>query len=188
VNIHASNAPAVAGYTLIEVLIASAILLISMTGLMTMQLLSIKITHNSYHRTLATALAHDMTEYIRANCGIDGATALDYVGSTLCRDGYQNPADPRTCTLDDPSDIVTGEGTTLDDDLGTWWRALDASGIPNWYAEIARRNGIIHVVVQWDDSHATETSPDATDVKTSCLGNPLPGPMEEVCLATIPCG
>jgi len=75
------------GYTLIEVLIAAAILLVSTTGLLTMQLVSIRITQDAYHRTLATSLAYEMTEYVRANCGLDGAEAADYLGYTLCEDG-----------------------------------------------------------------------------------------------------
>jgi type IV pilus modification protein PilV len=175
------------GYTLIEVLIAAAILLVSMTGLITMQLLSIRITQNSYHRALATSLAYEMTEYIRANCGIAGSQSTAYLGNTLCQAGRRSADDRRSCTIDERSDIVADSTSIVDDDLAAWWSALAASGIPKWYPTIVQQNGVLYVIVQWDDTHETETSADAAETKPSCIGGTVPSPMEEVCLATVPC-
>jgi type IV pilus modification protein PilV len=175
------------GYTLIEVLIAAAILLVSMTGLITMQLLSIRITQNSYHRALATSLAYEMTEYIRANCGVAGSQSVDYLGQTLCQAGRRAENDSRVCSIDEPSDIVANSATIVDDDLSAWWNALAASGIPKWYATIAQQNGVLYVIVQWDDTHETATDADSSETKSSCIGGTVPSPMEEVCLATVPC-
>jgi hypothetical protein len=49
---------------------------------------------------------------------------------------------------------------------------------------------LVSVVVQWDDTRATEGSSDigeAEEEKKSCLGDAVPALMEEVCLTTLPC-
>jgi type IV pilus assembly protein PilV len=172
------------GFSLIEVLIAAGVLLLCLTGLLTIQMVGIKISKSSYHRTQATNLAYQMTDYMRANCG-----ALDaYEGQTLCRSGQRNPNDRRACSISALADIADDPDSVVDDNLRDWWRALDAATLPNWYATVQPHGArLVHVIVQWDDSRATETAPDAAEAKTSCRGGAIPVPMEEVCLTTDPC-
>jgi type IV pilus assembly protein PilV len=174
------------GFTLIEVLIAASILVLSMTGLLTIQLVGIKISKNAYHRTQATNLAYQMTDYLRAGCGSISA----YEGETLCRSGSRNPNDGRACSLSALDDIADDAGSMADENLRAWWDAIDAAELPNWFATVQPQGttGLVHVIVQWDDSRATETAVDAAESKTSCLGARIPAPMEEVCLTTNPCG
>jgi type IV pilus assembly protein PilV len=173
------------GFTLIEVLIAASILLLSMTGLLTAQLLSIKISKNAYHRTQATNLAYQMTDYLRASC----ASIDTYVGQTLCRSGSRNPNDSRNCDIASSADIADDANSMVDDNLRAWWSAIDEAELPSWFATVQRAGpDLVHVIVQWDDTRATETAADATEAKTSCLGSAIPSPMEEVCLTTDPCG
>jgi type IV pilus assembly protein PilV len=173
------------GFSLIEVLLASSILLLSMTGLLTIQMVGIKLSKNAYHRTQATNLAYQMTDYLRANC-----VALDdYVGETLCRDGSRSPNDKRDCSIGALKEIEYDAASLVDDNLGAWWTAIDTADLPNWFATVQPGGGeLIHIIVQWDDSRATETATDSGEAKTSCLGNAIPAPMEEVCLTTDPCG
>ena len=183
------------GYTLIEVLLTGTIVLIAMTGILTTQMVGIKITQNAYHRTQATTLAYQMTDYLRANC----SALSDYVSLSLCRSGNRAANDKRNCTIEDASDISADNTTVVDDDLRAWWTAIDGSGLPNWYATIAQaaNTGLVYVVVQWDDTHSTESSMNPSELeesKTSCLETAfpssetaIPAPMEEVCLTTLPC-
>jgi type IV pilus assembly protein PilV len=169
---------------MIEVLLAATILLLSMTGLLTIQMVGIKISKNSYHRAQATNLAYQMTDYLRANCGSVDA----YFGHSLCRGGTRNPNDDRSCDIPAASSVEEDANSVVDDNLRDWWRAIDVSGLPNWFATVAPLgDNLVHVIVQWDDSRATETAPDAEEAKTSCLGGAIPAPMEEVCLTTDPC-
>ena len=172
------------GYSLIEVLLAAAILLLSMTGLLTIQLVGIKISKNSFHRTQATNLAYQMTDYMRANCG----ALAGYTGQTLCRAGERNPNDRRSCSVSALAEITDNPDSVVDDNLRQWWSAIDGADLPNWFATVQPLGGdLVQIIVQWDDSRATETAPDKAEAKTSCLGNTIPAPMEEVCLTTDPC-
>lgn len=173
------------GFSLIEVLLAAAVLLLAMTGLLTIQMVGIKLSKNAYHRTQATNLAYQMTDYLRANCA-----ALDaYLGETLCRSGSRNPNDKRACGISALNDITDDAASLVDDNLSAWWTAIDDAALPNWFATVQPGGGeLVHVIVQWDDSRATETATDNAEAKTSCLGSPIPVPMEEVCLTTDPCG
>jgi type IV pilus assembly protein PilV len=164
-----------------------------MTGILTTQMVGIKITQNAYHRTQATTLAYQMTDYLRANC----SALSDYAGLTFCHAGNRGANDERDCTIDAASDDAPE--TVAEDDLNNWWTAIDESGLPNWYAKIAQaaNTSLVYVVVQWDDTHSTEGSmnPDELEeAKTSCLETAfpssetaIPAPMEEVCLTTLPC-
>ena len=183
-GVHHRQGPTSArGFTLIEVLIAASVLLLSMTGLLTVQLTGVRLSQNAYHRTQATNLAYQMTDYLRAAC--DSIDA--YTGETLCRSGNQNPNDERACTISAESN-VTGH-TIADENLRAWWSAINDANLPFWYATVQARDArLVNVVVQWDDTRATETALDSAEIKTSCLGGPIPAPMEEVCFTTAPCG
>ena len=175
------------GYTLIEVLLTGTIVLIAMTGILTTQMVGIKITQNAYHRTQATTLAYQMTDYLRSNCG----ALSDYAGLTLCHAGNRGVNDDRGCTIDAEPEPHDSE-TTAEADLRSWWKAINDSQLPNWYSTVVRDvdTNLVSVVVQWDDTRATEGSSDigeAEEEKKSCLGDAVPALMEEVCLTTLPC-
>lgn len=55
------------GFSLVEVLIALAVLSIGLLGLAALQTVSLKVGHDSYQRTQATMLAYDMIDRMRAN-------------------------------------------------------------------------------------------------------------------------
>lgn len=57
-NRHSSNA----GFTLIEVMIALAVLTIGLTGLAAMQLSAMQFSHSSHYRSLASTIALDFEE------------------------------------------------------------------------------------------------------------------------------
>lgn len=177
------------GYTLIEVLLAAGIVLLAMTGMLTMQLVGIKIAQNAYHRTQATTLAYQMTDYLRANCPANpDVDPYPYPNSTYCRAGYRAESDNRICNFDASTDI--DPTTSIENrDLQEWWLALDASELPHWFAQIHHptNSDLFFILVQWDDARVREGSDDEGETTTSCLGTVLPTGLSEVCLTTIPC-
>lgn len=188
---------AIAGYTLIEVLLTAAIVLLGMTGILTMQLVGIRITEDSHSRTKAVTLAYQMSDYVRANC----PNLSSYDGFTACRSGSRHAEDDQNCEHDRPADTNTDPATIpiAQQDLNAWWDALDDARLPHWFAEIqSASNGVVRIAVQWDNQRATETSPNAAEQagtadsigRNSCLDDGqrvLPAGLVEVCLSTIPC-
>jgi len=55
------------GFNLVEVMIALVVLAIGLLGLAALQNFSLKATHQSYQRTQATILIHDIIDRMRAN-------------------------------------------------------------------------------------------------------------------------
>ena len=187
----------VAGFTLIEVLLAAGIVVLGMTGILTMQVVGIRITEDSYHRTKAVTLAYQMTDAIRASCAEDGYDTA-YNGFTACRSGNRHAEDDQICTIDALGEIEDDGTSIVDDVLQAWWNNLDQANLPHWFAEIqGATDGVVRVAVQWDKERVNEHSPDAASQqddtspapRKSCLDNglrALPVGVEEVCLSTKP--
>lgn len=70
------------GFTLIEVMIALAVLTIGLTGLAAMQLSSMQYAHSSHFRSLATTIAMDFEERLWLELA-DNTTLLLCDGSTI---------------------------------------------------------------------------------------------------------
>src|SRR5690606_37489064 len=66
-NRHPRSRAGVAGFTLIEVLVALIVLSIGLLGLAALQIQSIKHNTDAYFRTQATLLAYDIIDRMRAN-------------------------------------------------------------------------------------------------------------------------
>lgn len=194
------------GYTLIEVLITAIVVLLAITGMMTMQMMSIKTAQDAYHRTQATTLAYQMTDALRAKCAAPNvsADALDeYVGHTLCEAGNRADADNRQCEYDEDSDTAYDPDTdsAADHDYNGWWTAIHDANLPPWFATIQRSAGtdnMFHIVIQWQDKRIVEaeeviagSNENGNSNVVSCLaGLPngdIPSGMVEICLTTIPC-
>lgn len=62
-----------AGFTLLEVLVAFAVLTLGLLGIVTMMMLSLETAASARHRLVAASVANDLAERMRANIpGIDG--------------------------------------------------------------------------------------------------------------------
>ncbi len=72
--------PATCGYSLLEVLVALAVLSVGVLGLAALQTTGLKLDHQSYLRTQATLQAYDMMDRIRANPTEIEAGGFDNVG------------------------------------------------------------------------------------------------------------
>jgi len=140
------------GFTLLEVLIALLVLAIGLLGLAALQTTGLRSNQMATMRTLATQLAYDMTDRMRANpAGVD---AQDYVIAT-----NETPADPPV--------------TRADTDL-TEWRAQVAR-LPGGLSSITRNAGppVTHeITVYWDEERSGATlgnCPPADETELRCL-------------------
>ena len=66
------NRSRISGFTLVEIMVTLVIVSIGMLGLSKLQLTSLRYNQNAYQRSIATQLAYDMANRMRAN-----ATAID---------------------------------------------------------------------------------------------------------------
>ena len=119
------------GFTLLEVLIALLVLSIGLLGLAALQTSGLRSNQMATMRTLATQIAYDMTDRMRANT--TGMTNLEYVIAT-----DETPA--------------ASPATTAEIDL-TEWRAQVAR-LPGGLSSITRSAGppVTHeITVYWDE-------------------------------------
>jgi len=136
------------GFTLLEVLIAFVILSVGLLGIVNLQAMSKKFTHQAAQRTLAVSLADMIVEKIRTN-PVETANS------------YQNAAVGGGTIEEEPADCSSACTTTniAARDLWEWEQALDGattSGLIDPHACITFTNdgtrvntGTLTVRVQW---------------------------------------
>lgn len=102
-----------AGFTVIEVMVASLVLVVGMLGVLTMLTGALRTTNTSNTRVAATNLARELVETTR---GLDYDNLTDVVAQlqsrglgsgstwTIDRRGVQYTVSATTCAFDDPSD------------------------------------------------------------------------------------
>lgn len=125
------------GFTLLEVLIALLVLSIGLLGLAALQTTGLRSNQMATMRTLATQIAYDMTDRMRANPG--GVAAGQYVIAT-----NSTPADPPV--------------TMADNDL-TEWRD-QVVRLPGGLSRITQSAGppVTHeITVFWDEERKGAT-------------------------------
>lgn len=171
---------------MVEILISVAVIMVSVLGMASLQMVALKHVSSSYQRTQAINYAYDLTDRLRANRGAadiaSSALGGAYDGVTLCNANSRHAKDERACDYDAILDFT---GTSLSDiDLKEWWDSLDSSGLKNWHASIDRTGNRFLISIQWDDSHVKSLEADETAQKTSCTGDSVPLGFEEVCVAT----
>lgn len=130
------HAPAVGGFSLIEVLVALVVLSVGLLGLAALQTNAVEFNHDAYLRSQATILAYDIADRIRGNrqAAING----EYVSAFAT-------------TLPSCNDAVAG--TVAQQDIGAWRRAL-VCALPAGNGQIDWDAGaeILTVTVRWDES------------------------------------
>ena len=101
-----------AGFTLLEVLIALLVLSIGLLGLAALQTIGMKFNHQSYQRTQAVFQAYDILDRIRAN--------------PRGRESYKNV--PGNFTVTNTNCIAVGTACTAEElanfDIAVWKRAV----------------------------------------------------------------
>jgi len=174
------------GFTLIEVMVTVAVTLLAFTGLASLQILALRSADSALERAQATELAYEMIDRMRLNRGTqaEARTALGggYDGITLCNGSDRNADDGRQCTHTEAASLTDTDNATTD--LRAWWQAIDGATLPHWYAGIRQNGDVFLVSVQWDDERAATNPQQAGTSRSSCLGEDMPGTMEEVCVMT----
>jgi type IV pilus assembly protein PilV len=128
------------GLSLLEVLIAIAVLAIGLLGLVQMQAFGLMNVERAYQRSQATVLAYAIADKMRANL-----TSLNaYLSDTMA------PADAEA-----QPDCLTTSGCSAaelaENDLFEWNSALQ-SELPGASGTIALADGNFTVAIIWDDS------------------------------------
>ncbi len=134
-----SRAPQ-SGLSLLEVLIAIAVLAIGLLGLAQMQAFGLLNVERAYQRSQATVLAYSIADKMRANV----TTLNSYLSSTMAAADAQ--AQP---------DCLTTSGCAADalaeNDLYEWNAAL-INELPGATGEITFSDGNYIVAIVWDDN------------------------------------
>ena len=132
------------GFTLIEVLIAMLILAVGLLGLAGMQITGMRNNLSAYNRSLATQLAYDMADRMRANV----ADAGTFGASTYIT------LNPTAATAQGACTAVAGACTTAQmaqQDLFEWNQ--DFIPLPGGVGTIAvDANNLFTISVNWDDN------------------------------------
>ncbi len=136
------------GFTLLEVLIAFVILSVGLLGIVNLQAMSKKFTHQAAQRTIAVSLANMIVEKIKAN---PVETAASYSNADV--GGGTITAEPSACSSACTTDIIAER------DLWEWEQALDGASTAgliephaciNFVSDGTRVNtGTLTVRVQW---------------------------------------
>lgn len=177
------------GFSLVEVLITTAVTVIAFVGMVSLQMLALRAAGSALCRSQATALVYEMIDRLRLNRGGDGfndtAFGGGYDDATLCRGAARHPYSGFTCELISATQSLS-RANPVTDDLHAWWSAIDAADLPGWYAMIQRDGELFRVVIQWYDARAEGRLATAGSTTVSCLGSTMvmPGTMQEVCMRT----
>lgn len=142
------------GFTLIEVLVALAVLSIGLLGLAALQATGFKYNSDAYSRTQASILAYDIIDRMRANP--KGASDGDYVVNET--DVAAKLSSFASATKCDVSTCGTPSAVALYD-LGRWYEAqravLPTPGTPSTIDKV----GNVHtIVIRWRERGDREMS------------------------------
>lgn len=147
------------GFTLMEVLVALAVLSIGLLGMAGMQLFSLKSSHNAYLRTQATTAANELVDKMRANSA--AAIAGNYDTTLASIPGTITNCQTTNCL---PNQLAQFELSQWKCALGNYEsdttcttaaNGIDLnSSLPSGDGSVVRDNtdpNVITVTVQWID-------------------------------------
>ena len=132
-----------AGFTLIEVLIATLVLAAGLLGLAGLQATSLRNNLSAYNRSQATQLTYDIADRIRANPLVAG--------------NYLTTSAATCATNDTPCTACTSAATACTPpqvavkDLFEWNNAL-ANTLPSGAGAITLTGAVYTISVKWDDN------------------------------------
>ncbi len=154
----------VAGFSMIELLVAVLVMGIGVLGITGLQMVSLQNNRGALLRSEAVMLAYDMLDRIRAN-PIGAPAGINYDGVTIgggppgssncnannCSSNQMVTFDQRVWKCALGSYVDAGACTDLHDN-GTLPDPDDQPGLPNGDGSIeVDGNGVITITVQWDD-------------------------------------
>ncbi len=126
-----------AGFTLIEVLVAVLVLAIGMLGIAALIVQGVKYNHGAYLRSQISTLAYDIIDRMRAN----RANAVNYALPTPYV--AQTPAGTNAC------DYTVAASAA--NDLGCWENQVDFALPPGSTANITAAGGQYTITLSWTD-------------------------------------
>lgn len=127
-----------AGFSLLELLIAVLIFSVGLLGIASLQILSMQLTSDSYHRSIATLLANNMIDRMRANVADSslGKTSqynnwqkTVYPSNPACY-GYGTSGQVDTAVSCSPSDMAQS-------DFADWYASIKGAPASSWYPAVA---------------------------------------------------
>ena len=146
------------GFTLMEVLVALAVLSIGLLGMAGMQLFSLKSSHGAYMQTQASYIAYDMIDKIRANRTEALGGGYDSALSVLPTGGVVNcQSTSANCT---PTQLAAFDLLQWKCSLGFFetnaaCAPLNATNVlPGGNASVAVNGNDVTVTVQWAERGA----------------------------------
>ncbi|UXI66318.1 type IV pilus modification protein PilV [Tahibacter amnicola] len=142
-----------AGFSMIEVLVAIAVIGIGLLGLAALQIFSVKANQSANYRTQATALAYDLMDRMRANR--PGVVAGQYYAAFSGGTGRCTGAAPTT-------------GPLAARDLHEWKCAV-RDQLPSGDGRVQMPGGRIIVSIRWADARWSAGDPTAEFTLTSSL-------------------
>lgn len=161
------------GFTLLEVLIAVVVFSIGLLGLASLQVMGLRLNHDSLLRTVATIQANDMADRMRTNVA---ATSL---GATS---PYNNPSKAATgnpnCLGKDSSgnsaDVSCDATQMARHDFYEWYANISGASATTWYpatiAALPSGDGV--VCIDSTPNDGTPSAP-ACDGVIATAGKPI---------------
>ncbi|MFK7814876.1 MAG: type IV pilus modification protein PilV [Gammaproteobacteria bacterium] len=141
------------GFTLMEVLVALAVLSIGLLGMAGMQLFSLKSSHDAYKRTQATLFAYDLIEKMRANRDEALSGGYDSALNAI-------PATVPNCQISNCSttQVANYELAEWKCGLGSYTGNVSCAAplnatpiLPNGDGSVDRNGNVFTITITWDE-------------------------------------
>jgi len=149
------NRPATgsAGFTMIEALIALAVLSIGLLGLAMLQITSLKTNTDAYFRTQASFYAYEIIDRMRANPDAAGSGSYNVPDASTASTKQSNYGSCKSSTCAcNSAGVVCNTANLALYDIGKWYeeqrKALPQGAVPSTIT----RNGNEHtIVIRWQE-------------------------------------
>lgn len=149
------------GFTLMEVLVALAVLSIGLLGMAGMQLFSMKNSHGAYLQSQASFFAYDLVDKIRANPVGFNNGSYDTTYSSISGSIVNCQSNTANCT---PTQLAAFELAQWKCALGSYESDSTCSGtleltpvLPNGDGQVIRNGDDVTITVQWGDTANPES-------------------------------
>lgn len=144
------------GFTLMEVLVALAVLSIGLLGMAGMQLYSMKSSHNAYLQSQASYFAYDLIDKMQANPAGFSNGDYDTTLTNIPGSFINCQSSSATCA---PNELAEFELTQWKCSLGSFSSGAPCttaplnmiSVLPNGDGEVIRNGNDVTVTVQWQE-------------------------------------
>lgn len=165
------------GFTLVEVLVAVVVLAVGLLGLAGLQASSLGNNQSAYTRSLATQLAYDIADRMRANVVNTGLMASSAYcvnppapAPQLCTAGRPAPLQVASCGAP-PGATVAGCTTVqmAQNDVFEWNRDIDNALGPNATRSITvvAATRVFTITLSWDDDRDGDVDGNDPNFQTS---------------------